>query len=119
MSKDNLPAQQPGPRPVWFIALLLLDAFALGGLVALRIVFNYLESSMGLVITMEAGEEILNELDHLFPYWVGYIGVSLLLVLITVGAALWLKTRSRIVLALTFITPLSLLVLVLALRGFN
>ncbi len=31
MSKDNLLGKQFGPYPIWFNALLLLDAFVLGG----------------------------------------------------------------------------------------
>ena len=119
MSKDNLPKKQPGPRPLWFNALLLLDAFALGGLVALRLVLHLLESTMDRLIKVEAQAEILNVLDHLVLYWLGYIGVSLLLGWITVGAYLWLKTRSRIVITLTLIIPSILLVSFLALRAFR
>ena len=97
MSKDNLPKKQLGPRPLWFVALLLLDAFVLGGLVAMGLVRQSLESTMNQLITVEAQAEILNVLDHLLPYWLGYIGISLLLGLTTVGAYLCLRTRSSAV----------------------
>ena len=119
MSKDNLPEKQPGPRPIWFNALLLLNAFVLGGLVAMGLVRQLLESTMDQLIKVEAQAEILNVLDHLLPYWLGYIGVSLLLGWITVGAYLWLKTRSRIVITLTLIIPLTLLVSLFALRALG
>jgi len=119
VSKDNLPKKQIGPRPFWFVALLLLDAFALGGLVAIELVRQLLESIGNRLITVEAQAEILNILDHLFPYWLGYVGLSLLLGLITVGAYLWLKTRSRIVITLTLMIPLILLVSFFALRAFR
>ncbi len=119
MSKDNLPKKQLGPRPLWFVALLLLDAFVLGGLVAMRLVLYLLESTMDRLIKVEAQAEILNVLDHLLPYWLGYVGLSLLLGLITVGAYLWLKTRSRIMITLTLMIPLLLLVSFFALRAFR
>ena len=119
MSKGNLPKKQIGPRPIWFKALLLLDAFALGGLVAIELVRQLLESIGNRLITVEAQAEILNVLDHLLPYWLGYIGGSLLLGWITVGAYLWLKTRSRIVITLTLMIPLILLVSFFALRAFR
>ena len=110
MSKDNLPPKQLGPRPLWLSALLVLDAFALGGLTAMGLVRQLLESTMDRLITVAAQAEILNVLDHLLPYWLGYIGVSLLLGWITVGAYLSLKTRSRIAIILTLIIPPILLV---------
>ncbi len=119
MSKDNLPQKQIGPRPLWLNALLLLDAFALGGLVAMGLVRQLLESTMDRLITVAAQSEILNVLDHLLPYWLGYVGVSLLLGWITVGAYLSLKTRSRIMITLTLMIPLILLVTFFALRAFH
>ncbi len=53
MSKDNLPKKQLAPRPLWFVALLLLDAFVLRGLVAMGLVRQSLESTMDRLITME------------------------------------------------------------------
>ena len=93
MSKENQPSRKLGPRPIGFNALLLFDAFMLGGLVALGLVNQLLESTMDRLIKVEAQAEILNVLDHLIPYWVGYLGVSLLLGLTTVGAYLWLRSR--------------------------
>ena len=74
---------------------------------------------MDRLIKVEAQAEIPNVLDHLLPYWLAYVGVSLLLGLITVGAYLWLKTRSRIMIALTLMIPLILLVSFFAIRAFR
>ena len=117
MSKDNLTKKQLGPRPLWFNALLLLDAFALGGLVAMELVRQLLEIIGNRLITVEAQSVILHVLDHLLPYWLGYVGVSLLLGLITVGAYLWLKTRARIMITLTLLIPLNPACFVLRLTG--
>lgn len=106
MSIDHQTVKPPGKRPTWFSALLLLDAFALGGLAVWILVLTSLEYVMTGFITPSG--EIFHALDMLFPYWLGHTVVSLLLVLITAGAYLWLKTRSRIGIALTFITPIIL-----------
>ncbi len=110
MSKDNLPKKQIGPRPLWFKALLLLDAFALGGLVAMELVRQLLQSIGNRLITVGAQSIILHVLDQLILYWLSYVEVSLFLGLITFGAYLWLKTRWRIMIALTLLIPSILLV---------
>ncbi len=46
MSQVNLPKKQRRPHPIWFNALLMLDAFALGGLAVWRFVLTFLESEM-------------------------------------------------------------------------
>ena len=58
MSRDNLSQKQIGPRPIWFKALLLLNVFALGGLVAMELVRQLLESIGNRLITVEAQAEI-------------------------------------------------------------
>jgi hypothetical protein len=83
-----------GQRPTWFSALLLLDAFALGGLVVWRVVLNLLDSMMDDSVRREALGEIPHILDQLLPYWLGHTGLFLLLALITAGAYLWLRARS-------------------------
>ncbi len=82
MSKDHLPPKRLGQHPIWFNALLLLDAFALGGLVVWRLVLNLLDGIMAQSVRAEALGEIPHLLDKLFPYWLGHTGVSLLLGLI-------------------------------------
>jgi hypothetical protein len=71
MSKDNLHQKHLGPRPIWFNALLLLDAFVLGGLVVWRVVLNLLDSMMNGSVRGEALGEIPHVLDQLVPYWLG------------------------------------------------
>lgn len=93
MSKNDLSKTQPSRRPTWFNVLLLLDAFALGGLAVWRLVLTLLENIMQQLITGGAQAEIINVLDHLVPYWLAHTGVSLLLGLLTVGAYMWLRWR--------------------------
>jgi hypothetical protein len=97
MSKNDLSKTQPGRRPTWFKVLLLLDAFALGGLAVWRLVLTLLENIMQQLITGEAQAEIINVLDHLVPYWLAHTGVLLLLGLLTIGAYVWLRTGSSTV----------------------
>jgi hypothetical protein len=80
-----------------FNTLLLFDAFVLGGTLAMIPVMQLLESTLDRLIKVEAQQEILNVIDHLIPYWLGYIGVSLLLGLTTIGRYVWLRTRSSAV----------------------
>ncbi len=109
-SNDRRLVRQPGQRPLWLEALLLLTIFALGGLVAMELVQRLLEDLMAQLVTVEAQAEILNGLDHLLPYRLGYIGATLLLGWFTAGAYLSLRTRSRVVVILTIVSPLVLLV---------
>ncbi len=95
MLQDNQSKNTSGHRALWFNALLLLDAFVAGGVVALILVNQLLETIMARLLTIEAAQEILNVLDHLLPYWVGYIGASLLLGVITLVAFLWLWLRTN------------------------
>ena len=107
MPNDNQPQERRAPHPIWFNALLLLDAFVLGGLAVWRFVLTFLESAMTRFITSSG--EIWHVLDKLGPYWLGHTAVFLLLVLITVGAYLWLRTRSAVASALTVIIPIVLI----------
>ncbi len=91
MSQDNLPRKRPEQRPLWFSALLLLTAFALGGLAVWRFMLTFLENAQTRFVT--SCGEIFHVLDKLTLYWVAHIGVALLLVLITVLAYIWLRTR--------------------------
>ncbi len=108
MSTENQAIAQRGSHPIWFNLLLLLDAFALGGLAVWRFVLAFLENAMRGFVTPSG--EIWHVLDKLSPYWLGHIGVSLLLLLITVGGYLWLRTRSVVAFALTVIIPIALIV---------
>ncbi len=116
MGKDGLPRKQPGQHSLWFNVLLLVDAFALGGLVIWRLVLSLLESKMVDPLP-PAAIDTLTGIDHtLFPYWVGHTGISLLLFWITAGAYLWLRTRLRVVAALAIIVPAALFAWVWASR---
>jgi hypothetical protein len=106
--QDKLPKNQVAQRPSTLCALLILDAFALGGLVAVELVRQLLISIMNRLISAAAQAEILNVLDHLFPYQVGYLGATFLISLITISAYLWLRTRSWIITSLAFFIPLAL-----------
>ncbi len=50
-------------HPIWFNALLLLDAFTLGGLLAMRLVLQLLESIMDRLIKGEAQKESQHDTD--------------------------------------------------------
>jgi hypothetical protein len=108
MSKETRATIPRGPYPIWFNALLLLDAFALGGLAVWRFVLTFLEGAMRGFITPSG--EIFHVLDKLSPYWLGHTGISLLLLLITASGYLWLRTRSVVASALTIIVPIALVV---------
>ncbi len=108
MSIQNRATLQRGSFPIWFNALLLLDVFAWGGLAVWRFVLTFLESAMrGFVSSCG---EVWHVLDKLSPYWLGHIGVSLLLLLITAAGYLWLRTRSAVASALTILIPIAFVV---------
>ncbi len=108
MSKENRATVQRGPHPIWFNALLLLDALALGGLAVWRFVLTFLENAQTGFIT--SCGEIFHVLDKLSPYWLGHTGIAILLLLITASGYLWLRTRSAIASVLTVIIPMALMV---------
>jgi hypothetical protein len=108
MSNENRAIMPLGPYPIWFNVLLMLDAFALGGLAVWRFTLSFLESAMtGFVIP---SGEIFHVLDRLVPYWLGHTGVTLILLLLTAGGYLWLRTRSMLASALTVMIPIALMV---------
>lgn len=78
--------------------LLALDAFALGGLVALLMVNRFLNNHVIYYAqtNMPAASTILDLLDDLLLYLAGYIGALLILLLTTVVAWVWLETRSQL-----------------------
>ena len=106
ISKDKLPVKKLGPSPLWFKALSLFTTFTLGGWVAVELTQRLLQNLADRLVTVEAQAEILNALDHLFPYRLGYVAIALLLSWITVGAYLWLRTKSTLIISLTFAIPL-------------
>ena len=77
--------------PLWFNALLLLDAFAHGGLLVWRLVLNLLEAYQVWTVTPDA-ISTMTGIDHtLFLYWVGHTAVTLVLVTITIVAYVGLR----------------------------
>lgn len=78
--------------------LLALDAFALGGLVALLMVNRFLNNHVIYYArtNMAAASTVLDLLDDLLLYLAGYIGALLILLLTTVVAWVWLETRSQL-----------------------
>lgn len=116
MAVDSLSHKQLTHHPLWFNALLLLDAFALGGLSVWRLVLNLLESKMVDPLPPDAIRMLVG-IDHtLFPYWVGYTVLVILVVWTSLGSYLWLRTRWRVVPALTILVPLVLLIWLVASR---
>ncbi len=115
MSREGQATLQRGARPLWFNALLLLDAFTLGGLAVWRFVLAFLETTMT-GFTTSCGE-IFHVLDKLAPYWFGHIVVSILLLCVTAAGYLWLRTRSAVVSALPLVIFIALVVWFLLSRG--
>ena len=97
MLNDKAVEKPPAPSFPMLSILLMLDSFAFGGLAALEIVCQLLTSIMDRLVSVDAQAEILNVLDHLLPYRVGYIGATILLVVITAGVYARLKSKSCMV----------------------
>ncbi len=97
MAKEN-PEQKPNsPRGAWFTVLLLLDAFVVGGVTALVLVNQLLNTTMSRMnesIPGDAFGVIPHVQDKLIVYWLGYIGIAILLGLATLVAYLWLRMQS-------------------------
>lgn len=99
LSKSN---GHPGTTHQWrfpiLSALLALDAFVLGGLVSLLMVNRFLNTHLDYYAqsNMVAASTILDLLDDLLLYLVGYIGALLALLLITAVAWVWLRTKSQL-----------------------
>ncbi len=93
MANSSLSQKQVGTSRFWFNLLLLLDAFALGGLLVWRLVIDALDAMMPRLTNGEAMGMIQHVEDTFFPYWLGQTGVSLLLLCITAGVLVWLRAR--------------------------
>ncbi len=104
--KVTLPEKRLGRSPLWFKALALLTMFTFGGWVAMELTQRLLQDIADRLVTVGAQAEILNALDHLFPYRIGYVGATFLLIWITVAAYLWLRTKSTLGISLALAIPL-------------
>lgn len=85
------------PRRVSMLSVLvMLDVFALGGLVAFALVNRLLSNQLAIyaVYSMDAASTILDLMDDLLPYYVACIGGLLALLLITLGVWAWQRTDS-------------------------
>ena len=80
-------------QPMWLYGLVLLDAFMLGGVLAMVLVRDLLVTIMYRLISGEAQGEILNVLDHMLPYQFAFWGAALGLSVLTSAAVLW-QTKS-------------------------
>ncbi len=98
MVKNNEPKKQAGKHGILFHALLLLDAFVLGGMSVALFVNNfaeYTQSRMNPWVPSDAFGVIPHMQDKLILYWVAYLGIALLLGLITLGVLTWRIIGSR------------------------
>ena len=99
-SENNRLAGTTHQRRVPVLSILVtLDAFVLGGLVALLMVNHFLNDHLAYYAQSDLWAEasaILDLMDNLLIYFVGYIGTLLLLLLITAVAWVWSKTESRL-----------------------
>ncbi len=97
MVRDDEPQKQPRRRGLWFQALLLLDAFVLGGLTVAVLLNNYAEYTMSRMnpwVPSDAFGVIPHMQDKLILYFVIGLGIALLLGLITLGVVAWRITGS-------------------------
>ncbi len=71
--------------------LLILDAFVLGGCVALLIVNGLLDNQLKVygAYRMAVADTVLDIMDDLLLYYVAYAGVLVVLILITIGIWVW------------------------------
>jgi len=79
-------------KPVSILdVLLILDAFVLGGCVALVIVNGLLDSQLKVygAYRMAAADTVLDIMDDLLPYYVAYAGIVAVLILMTIGIWVW------------------------------
>jgi hypothetical protein len=87
-------------RRVPVLAILVtLDAFFLGGLVALLLVNRFLNNHLARYAQGDfwaEGSAILDLMDNLMVYFVGYIGALLVLLSITAVIWVWSKTQSQL-----------------------
>jgi hypothetical protein len=98
-SENNRLARTTNQGHISILSILLaLDAFSLGGLVALLMVNHFLNNDLAHYAQRNLWAEastILDLLDDLLIYLVAYIGALLLLLLITAVAWVWFKTQSQ------------------------
>ena len=80
-----------------FTGLLLLDALAAGGCIALLLVRRHLLGQLQIYGAkhMAATSTILDLLDDFIPHYVSWGGAFLVLALVTVSTGAWLVYRSR------------------------
>jgi hypothetical protein len=106
------PIRVPRQRRLSILSLLLaLDAFVLGGLLALLVVNRLLNNQLDVYLSHSfvAAATILDFMDDLLPYYVIYGGTLLALVLTTLIAWMWSKTKSPV---LRYSVVLSVLIFV-------
>ncbi len=79
-------------------ALVALDMFVLGGLVALLLVNRLLDNQLAIYAphSMDAASAVLDFMDDLIIYYVAYSGTLVALILVTLSASVWLMTESRL-----------------------
>ena len=117
MATDIVSKSELARSPIWFNALLLLDAFAIGGLAVWHFVIDLLDEQMQRTTAMQFAGDILHIEDKMFVYWVSQTGVAFVLVLMTIASYLFLRTRSKTVFALTLGIPVSIGFVLLGLRS--
>ena len=79
------------PSRLWTV-LIAVDAFVLGGLVAVLLVRQLIVTIMLRLTSAAAQAEVLNMLDHPLPYTLGYLAAVMVLGLVTL--AVWLGRRA-------------------------
>ena len=99
-SENNELAGTTHQRRVPVLSILVtLDAFFLGGLVALLMVNRFLDKHLARYVQGDfwaEGSAILDLMDNLLLYFVGYIGALLVLLSITAVIWVWSKTQSQL-----------------------
>ena len=91
------PSLKATPRmrlPAWFHILLVLDAFAAGGLMALELVRQLLDTIMQRSLPAGIGD-LQNVWDHLFPTYLIYVAAIVALGVVTIGACTLLALSRR------------------------
>jgi uncharacterized BrkB/YihY/UPF0761 family membrane protein len=96
--REGRPRTPRQRRLLILFALVVLDVFALGGLVALVLVNRLLGQQLATYVShnMDAASTILDLMDDLIPYYGAYGGAVLALLLITCCVWAWLVTDSRL-----------------------
>ena len=88
----------PRSRALLTKALILLNAFVLGGCLALLIVNRLLKQQLDIYVStqsMDAASTILDFMDDLLPIYLIWGSVLLLLLIVSAAVWSWIKTRSR------------------------